>query len=94
VLPGTYDLELAFGGGTLIGTLSLTASGDSLSAKLHVGDHDVPVRSLSRKGSQLVMNVGGEGMTIVYTLTFTDDGLSGGFTYNGDPGLVTGKRRK
>ena len=95
IRPGVYDLELAIGGGILQGTLELTAAGDSLTAKLHVGDHEPPpVRSLTRTGSRIVLNVGGEGMKVIYELNFDGDGVSGTFTFNGDPGLVTGKRRK
>jgi hypothetical protein len=92
--PGTYDLEIAFGGGVIKGTLDLTAAGDSLTAKLHVGDHEPPVRSLTRNGSHVVLTVGGEGTKIVYDLTFAADAVNGTLTYNGDPGFVTGKRRK
>ena len=94
IRPGTYDLDIAFGGGSLEGTLVLTASGDSLAATMHVGDHEVPIRGLTRDGSHLQIRGGVEGMAVVYDLDFTPDGLSGKFTYNGDPGLVTGKRRK
>ncbi len=94
VRPGTYDLELAMGGGTLQGTLVVAAAGDSLTARLHVGDHDAPVRSLTRKGPRVTLDVGGEGMKVVYDLTFDGDAVSGSFTFNGDPGFVTGKRRK
>ena len=93
VKPGTYDLELAMGGGTLPGTLVLSAAGDSLTATMHVGDHDAPVRGLKRTGGHLVIDVGAEGMTVVYQLDFDGDAVKGTFTYNGDPGLVSGKRR-
>ena len=94
VKPGLYDLELAMGGGVLQGTLLLTATGDSLTAKLHVGDHDAPpVRSLTRTGSHLVLNLGAQGTNVVYQLDFDGDAVKGSFTFNGDPGFVTGKRR-
>jgi hypothetical protein len=94
VKPGTYDLELAIGGGVLPATLMLTAAGDSLTAKLHVGEHDAPpVRGLTRTGSHLVLNLGGDGMNVVYQLDFDGDAVKGSFTFNGDPGFVTGKRR-
>lgn len=92
--PGTYDLEIAFGGGVIKGTLELTAVGDSLTAKLHVGDHEPSFRSLTRNGSHVVINVGEAGTKIVYDLTFGADAVNGTLTYNGDPGFVTGKRRK
>lgn len=93
IRTGTYDLDIVFGGGTLPGTLDLTPSGDSLTAKLHVGDHEAPVKSLTRKGAHLTINGGGEGMKVVYELNFDGDGLSGTFTFNDNPGIVTGKRR-
>jgi hypothetical protein len=94
ILPGTYDLDVAFGGGSIQGTLLLAAAGDSLAATLHVGEHTPPVRSLTRKGSRLVLNAGGEGVRLVYDFQFRGDSVSGTFTYNGDEGLVSGKRRK
>ena len=94
IRPGTYDLEVAFGGGVMQGTLQLTAIGDSLAAKLHVGEHDPQVRNMTRKGTQLVLDAGGEGMNLVYDFKFDGDAVSGSFKFNGDTGLVTGKRRK
>jgi hypothetical protein len=94
VKPGTYDLELTTGGGVLQGTLALTAAGDSLTAKIHVGDHDAPpVRSLTRTGNHLVLDLGEAGLNVVYQLDFDGDTVKGRFTFNGDPGFVTGKRR-
>lgn len=96
ILPGTYDLDVAMGGGSIQGTLLLVAAEDSLAATIHVGEHAPPVRSLTRKGSQLVLRVGDEGMRIVYNFqfSFSGDSLSGTLTYNGDEGLVSGTRRK
>ena len=94
IRPGTYDLEVAFGGGVLEGTLTLTAIGDSLAAKLHVGEHDPAVRTLTRNGNHLLVDAGGEGMQLVYDFQFDGDAVSGSFKMNGDAGLVTGKRRK
>ena len=94
VHPGTYNLEIAFGGGVTKGTLELTAAGDSLTAKLHVGDHEPPIRSLTRNGSHVVINAGGAGAKIVYDLTFVADAVHGTLAYNGEPGFVTGNRRK
>jgi hypothetical protein len=94
VRPGTYDLDLAIGGGTIQGSLALTASGDSLTGALHVADHDVPVRNLTRTGSRLTFDAGGEGMKVSYDIKFAGDSISGSFIFNGDPGFVTGKRRK
>jgi hypothetical protein len=95
IQTGTYDIELAIGGGTLPGTLELKPAGDSLSAFIKVGDHNPPpVTRITRNGSQLTIAAGAEGVNVEYRLTFTGDALTGTFTFNGDPGLVSGKRRK
>ena len=95
IQTGIYDIELAIGGGTLPGTLELKPAGDSLSAVIKVGDHNPPpVTRISRNGSQLTMAAGAEGVNVEYRLTFSGDALTGTFTFNGDPGLVSGKRRK
>ena len=81
IRAGMYDIELAIGGGVLQGTLELTAVGDSLAAKIGVGDHaPPPIKSIKRNGTQLAINAG--------------DAVTGKFTFNGDPGLISGKRRK
>jgi hypothetical protein len=95
IKPGTYDLELAFGGGIMTGSLEITTVGDSVGAKLAVGDHaPPPIRKIKRSGSNLTIEAGDAGVTVVYDLAFDGDGVGGKFTFNGDPGLVTGKRRK
>ena len=95
IQPGTYDIELAIGGGTLPGTLELKPAGDSLAAMVKVGDHNPPpVKRITRNGSQLTILAGDEGVNVEYRLTFAGDALTGTFTFNGDPGLVSGKRRK
>ena len=95
IRPGTYDIELAIGGGVLNGTLEITAVGDSLGARIGVGDHaPPPVRKITRAGSNLTIEAGGDGVSVVYDLDLEGDGVGGKFTFNGDPGLVTGKRRK
>ena len=95
IKPGMYDIELAFGGGVMKGSLEITAVGDSVGAKVLVGDHaPPPVRKVKRSGSNLTIEAGDAGVTVVYDLAFDGDGLGGKFTFNGDPGLVTGKRRK
>ena len=94
IRPGTYDLEVAFGGGVIQGTLQLTAIGDSLAVKLHVGEHEPPARKITRKGAQLVVDAGAEGTHLIYDFQFDGDAVSGSFNLNGDAGLVTGKRRK
>ena len=95
IQAGTYDIELAIGGGTLPGTLELKPAGDSLTAVIKVGDHNPPpVTRITRNGPQLTIAAGAEGMNVEYRLTFSGDVLTGTFTFNGDPGLVSGKRRK
>ena len=95
IKPGTYDIELAIGGGVLAGTLEITTVGDSVGAKIAVGDHaPPPVRKLKRSGSNLTIEAGDVGVSVNYDLTFDGDAVGGKFTFNGDPGLVTGKRRK
>jgi hypothetical protein len=93
IRPGTYDLEVEYGGGVLQGTLVLAASGDSLTATLHVGEHEPPVRRLTRNGAHLVVTAGAEGMDVIYQLDFNGDTVKGVYTFNGAPGSVTGKRR-
>ena len=95
IQPGTYDIELAIGGGTLPGTLELKPAGDSLAATIKVGDHNPPpVKRITRNGSQLTITAGDDGVNVEYRITFSGDALTGTFTFNGDPGLVSGKRRK
>jgi hypothetical protein len=95
ITPGTYDIELAFGGGVMPGSIVIATAGDSLSARINVGDHaPPPVRKIKRNGSSLTVEAGADGVNVVYDLTFSGDDVSGKFTFNGDPGLVTGKRRK
>ena len=95
IKPGTYDIELAIGGGIINGTMEITAVGDSLGAKIAVGDHaPPPVRKIKRSGSNLTIEAGDVGVSVNYDLTFDGDAVGGKFTFNGDPGLITGKRRK
>ena len=95
IQAGTYDLELAFGGGIMPGTLVITTVGDSLAAKVNVGDHaPPPVRRITRKGAHLTIDLGDAGVSVLYDLDFNGDAVAGKFTFNGDPGLVSGKRRK
>ena len=95
ITPGTYDIELAFGGGVMPGSIVIATAGDSLSARINVGDHaPPPVRKIKRNGSSLTVEAGADGVNVVYDLTFSGDHVSGKFTFNGDPGLVSGKRRR
>jgi hypothetical protein len=96
IKAGVYDLEIAFGGGTMPGLLTVTqVNADSLTASLKVGDHEPPpVRKIVRRGSTLHLEAGGDGMSVIYDLQFTTDAVNGKFTFNGDPGLVSGKLKK
>lgn len=91
IKTGTYNLQILYGGGTLDGTLVLTQNGDSLKAKLKLGDHDSPVRAGERKGNKLALESDTPGMAVHYDLEFKGDQVTGSFTFNGEPGTVTGK---
>jgi hypothetical protein len=92
IRPGTYDLEITFGGGTLEGTLVVTQVGDSLGTKLMVGGHDSPVHLARRNGANIVLE-SDPGISIRYRLEFSGDEVQGTFVYDGEPGSVAGKRR-
>ena len=94
IRPGTYDLELTFGGGTMPGTLTIAFKGDSTDAKLLVGEHTPPIKSVVRKGSQLTLSGSGDGVDVSYELQFTGETLTGKFTFNGEQGGVTGRLKK
>lgn len=94
IQAGTYDLEIAMGGGTREAKLVLAAIGDSLDVKITVGDHSPAIRSVVRKGSQLTINGGSAGAVITYELQFTGTSVAGTVTYNDERGNVTGTRRK
>ena len=93
IRTGTYDLEIAFGGGVINSVLVLTPAGDSLAARLQVGDHDSPVRATRPQGSRLILE-GSQGVQVRYQLEFKGDEVTGSFTYEGDVGTLTGKRRR
>jgi hypothetical protein len=93
IRSGTYDLKVTFGGGVMDGTLVLATAGDSLTARLQIGDHESPVRPSGRQGSQLVLESTGA-MKIRYQLDFKGDDVTGSFVYDGEPGTVAGKRRR
>ena len=96
IKAGVYDLELAFGGGAMPGSLTIKrVTDDSLSVLLRVGEHEPPpIRKLVRDGSKLRIEAGAEGMSVIYDLQFAGEALNGKFTFNGDPGLVSGKLKK
>ena len=93
IRAGTYDLEIAFGGGVMSGLLVITREGDSLGTRLQVGDHDSPVRPARLQGTRLVLE-GNQGVQVRYQLDFKGDEVSGSFAYEGQAGTVTGKRRR
>lgn len=93
IRTGSYDLEIAFGGGVIKSVLVLTLEGDSLAARLQVGDHDSPVRPARPQGSRLILE-GNQGIQVRYQLDFKGDEVTGTFTYEGDAGTLTGKRRR
>lgn len=93
IRPGTYALDITFGGGVMQGTLTLAQAGDSLTARLQVGDHDSPVRAGARRGNRLALVPTTAGMAVHYDLEFRGDQVSGTFTYNGDAGTVDGRRK-
>jgi hypothetical protein len=94
ITPGTYDLEVLYGGGVLPGLLMLTPAGDSLAVLLKVGDHASPITTVTRRGGTLLLAGGGEGLKLSYELRFNGDAVTGTFTFNGDTGEISGKRRK
>ena len=94
IQAGTYNIELTFGGGTMPGTLIVTVKGDSTDAKILLGEHAPPIKSVVRKGSQLILSGTGEGIDVRYELQFSGDTVTGKFTFNGDPGGVTGRLKK
>jgi hypothetical protein len=93
IRAGTYDLEIVFGGGTLEGKLEIRTSGDSLVAKMNVGDHESPIRAGERKGNRLALVSASPGVQLHYDLEFSGDAVKGTFTYDGQSGSVSGKRR-
>jgi hypothetical protein len=92
IRPGTYDLQITFGGGTLDGTLVLSQVGDSLGTTLMVGGHDSPVHLARRNGASIVLE-SDPGISIRYQLEFKGDEVKGTFVYEGQSGSVLGKRR-
>ena len=94
ITPGTYDLEILYGGGVLPGVLTLAPAGDSLAASLKVGDHASPITSITRRGATLLLGGGSEGFKLSYELRFNGDAVTGTFTFNGDTGELAGKRRR
>jgi len=95
IQPGTYDLEITFGGGVLEGTLEVRApSRDSIAVTLMVGGHQSPVRAGLRQGNKLALESTSPGQQIHYDLEFSGDTVTGPFTYGDGTGTVSGRRRR
>lgn len=93
IRAGTYDLEIIFGGGTLEGTLEVKPAGDSLLTTLFVSGHVSPVKPTKRQGGRLTLESTTAALPIRYDLEFKGDDVSGTFTYDGQAGSVSGRRR-
>jgi hypothetical protein len=91
---GTYDLEVAFGGGTMTGVLTIAHVQDSVSASLHVGEHEPAVKSFTAKGGRYSLVADPGDVEVVYDLGFSADTVSGTFTRGDQFGSVRGTRRK
>ena len=92
IRAGTYDLDITFNGGVMQGSLVITTR-DSIAAVLRVGDHQSPVAASGHRGSHLTLDSTAPGVTVHYDLDFEGDRVSGQFTYNGNDGSVSGRRR-
>lgn len=93
IRAGTWDLAIVFGGGNLEATLEVGYKGDTITAKLLLGDHESPVRAGKRTGNKLTLEPTSS-MDVRYELEFNADALQGTFVYEGQNGEVTGKRRR
>lgn len=93
VTPGTYELEVAFGGGILEGLLTVPAARDSASLVMMVAGHQSPVQQTKRQGNLLVLDNKTPDQKIHFELTFDGEGVKGSFTFGDGGGTVTGRRR-
>ena len=93
IRAGTYDLEIAFGGGVLEGRLVVELKGDSVGVAVYVGDHQSPVSVTARDGDALTLESPKGEVALRYLLRFDGDAVSGSFTYDGAEGTLVGKRR-
>ena len=94
IRAGTYDLAITFGGGNLEATLEIGYKGDTVTAVLKLGDHGSPVRAGKRTGNKLTLEPTSPAMDVRYELEFNADEVKGTFTYDGQDGALTGKRRR
>lgn len=93
IRAGTWDLAMVFGGGNLEATLEIGYKGDTITAKLLLGDHESPVRAGKRAGNKLTLEPTSS-TDVRYELEFNADEVKGTFTYDGQSGELTGKRRR
>jgi hypothetical protein len=94
IQAGTYDLSITYGGGLLDATLTIGYRGDTVTAKLKLGDHDSPVHAGTPNGTTLALEPDSPQMDVRYRLEFTGDRVKGTFTYQGESGTVTGALRR
>lgn len=93
VTPGTYILEIAFGGGILEGVLTVPVAKDSASLVMMVGGHQSPVQQTKRQGNLLVLDNKTPDQQFHFELTFDGESVKGAFTFGDGGGTVTGRRR-
>jgi hypothetical protein len=93
IQAGTYELSVTYGGGLLEATLEIAYVRDSLTAVLKLGDHESPVKPGARRGNRLTLEPKSPAVNVRYELEFSGANVKGTFTYQGEPGNVTGKRR-
>jgi hypothetical protein len=94
IQAGTYDLQITYGGGLLDATLEIAYKGDSITAVLKLGDHQSPVKAGKRTGGKLALEPISPAMDVRYDLEFTGETVKGTFRFDGQDGLVTGKRKR
>ena len=97
-LIGTWSIDVDAGGPTTVG---LTVKQDGGAVTAEVGGGDIPVakvKSITKKGSSLVMNyeadVQGMVMAIVLTVEASGDKLTASFDVGGQALPGTGARKK
>jgi hypothetical protein len=92
---GTYDLEVTTDDGTMVGRLVLKPAANGPSAALVVGGHEPDVISFVRDGLSYVLTAGHDQFTVIYTLRFARDSLTGAFRMSGGlSGTVRGSLKR
>lgn len=94
IQPGSYELQLTYGGGLLDATLEIAYRGDTLTATLRLGAHDSPVKAGKRTGTHLVLEPTSPAMDVRYELDFKGDAVTGKFVFQGEAGTLNGKRKR